>query len=545
MSDLAHPKLVAAIVAAIIAVVAIWISVSVSRWRRVTWREHMDTQIGALPKETGPKEGRDSGPWAIWKVLTHHEEVAEPSLVLVRVRNSGLLNISKGDVRRPLTFTFPGRAIKEFTVTDCRGVSRQEIQPAGDLNMPGAGENSISLPRFAMRRKAGFKLLVLLSGAGRDIVVEGRLRRGSVLHESRARGPLARNIAFGSVLLLLVGIQAGFTFGQASAAPSYCASGRLVLEGSTAFAPTAQEIGSAYTAACHGAAISVSAIATFNGLNAVADANATSEPSTDESGAGQSGAGQSGTGQANADGTGAGQPSSGGTATALAAGTEQIAMSDGPAPVGYPTLVGHPVAVMLFAVVVNKQLDIYNLTTTQLRDIWLGKITNWGQAGGPNLPVRIVARTTASGTRRAFDEKVLGGQAEPAFSSYNCVNKNAVPLSPVIRCEVSDTGTLLEKVDSIPGAIGYAQVSDAAPYLNVSAVKINGSDPAIGAVENRTYPYWTVEYLYTAGKAVPGSLAAEFLSYLDSTASDDTLRINDYTPCVDRGQSLMRTLCGP
>src|ERR1700722_637916 len=259
MSDLAHPKLIAAIVAAIIAVVAIWISVSVSRWRRITWREHMDTQIGALPKE-----GRDSGPWAIWKVLTRHEEVAQPSLVLVRLKNSGLLNISRADVRRPLTFTFPGRVIKEFTVTDCRGVSRQEIQPAGDLGLPQAGENTISLPRFPMRRKAGFKLLVLLSGAGRDIVVDGRLRRGRVQHESRARGPLARNIAFGSVLLLLVGVQAGFTFGQAAAAPAYCASGRLTLEGSTAFAPTAQAIGSAYASACHGAAISVSAIATFN-----------------------------------------------------------------------------------------------------------------------------------------------------------------------------------------------------------------------------------------------------------------------------------------
>jgi ABC-type phosphate transport system substrate-binding protein len=218
-------------------------------------------------------------------------------------------------------------------------------------------------------------------------------------------------------------------------------------------------------------------------------------------------------------------------------------MSDGPAPSGYPTLVGHPIAVMVFAVVVDKALNVYNLTRAQLRDIWIGKITNWDQVGGPSLPIRIVARTTASGTRRAFDEKILGGQAEPDFSSYNCVSKNAVPSSPVTRCEVSDTKTLLEKVDSIPGAIGYAQVSDAAPYPNVSAIKINGADPTINDVQNKTYPYWTVEYLYTAGKPAPGSLAAEFLSYMQSTSSDDTLRSNQYTPCVDRNVSLMKTLC--
>src|SRR5262249_49431113 len=149
--------------------------------------------------------------------------------------------------------------------------------------------------------------------------------------------------------------------------------------------------------------------------------------------------------------------------------TERMAMSDGKAPAGYPTLTGNPVAVIVFAVVVNKGTGVYNLTTAQLRDIWLGNITNWAQLKGPDLPISIVARTTASGTRRTFDDKILGGRAEPPFSSYNCVDKNAVPLSRVIRCEVTDTGTLLQRVNSIPGAIGYAQVSDAANYPSVSA----------------------------------------------------------------------------
>jgi phosphate transport system substrate-binding protein len=163
-------------------------------------------------------------------------------------------------------------------------------------------------------------------------------------------------------------------------------------------------------------------------------------------------------------------------------------MSDGPAPPGYPaTLVGHPVAVILFAVVTNKKDNIYNLTTAQLRDIWQGKITNWDQLHGPDLAIKIVARTTASGTRRAFDQNILGG-AEPPFSSYNCVTKNAVPAAKVIRCEVSDTDTLLQRVNSIPGAIGYAQISDASNYPNVAPIKINGWDIATGRSSTSTPP---------------------------------------------------------
>jgi ABC-type phosphate transport system substrate-binding protein len=220
-------------------------------------------------------------------------------------------------------------------------------------------------------------------------------------------------------------------------------------------------------------------------------------------------------------------------------------MSDGPVPAGYRTLSGHPVAVILFAVVVNRGTDVYNLSTAQLRDIWLGKITNWKQLHGADLPISIVARTTASGTRRTFDEKILGGQAEPPFSSYNCVDKNAVPTSKVTRCEVTDTGTLLQRVNSIPGAIGYAQISDAATYPNVSAIKIDGWDSTISAVKAGAYPFWTVEYLYTLGTPAPGSLAADFLGYIKSITASDILRSADYTPCIDRGQSLMNTLCRP
>lgn len=257
-------------------------------------------------------------------------EVEHPSLVLLRVRNSGVTSITEADIRRPITFTFPGREVKEFSVTDCRGVTREMIQPPGQSGASVIG-NRIALPRFPMKRRASFKLLVLLSGSDRGVLGKGRLRRGRMVHEARGRGPVARNIMFGTVLALLVGMQAGVTFGQGTPLPSSCGSGRLTLEGSTAFAPVAQQIGQAYTGICRGAGISVDAISTFNGLNAL---------------------------------------NSAGTVTSAK-------RQPGPAPSGYAGLVGHPVGVIIFGVVVSKQTDVFNLTVAQLRGIFLGTITNW------------------------------------------------------------------------------------------------------------------------------------------------------------------------
>ena len=495
-SAIHHARLVPVIGALILADLVIWVCAALYAWRRIMWREHMDTPVTLLPRQV-----RSNGSWAAWKIVADGREIDEPSLVLLRVRNSGFAVISKAAIRRPLMFTFPGREVQEFTVTDCRGVARELIQPPGESVAAITG-NRIVLPKIPMKRRASFKLLVLLSGPGRSVIGRGRIRRGKVVRESLVRSPLVRNAAFGAVLALLVGIQAGVSGGQQPPTASSCGTGRLILEGSTAFAPVAKQIGGAYSEACHGATIPVGAIGTFNGLNAVNNSRAAKAGS----------------------------------------GAAQIAMSDGPAPSGYPALVGHPVAVIIFGVVLNKDAGVFNLTTQQIRDIFLGTITNWRQIGGANLPIRIVARTAGSGTRATFDQKVLG-RAEPAFSSYNCLTKDAVPGSPVIRCEVADTSTLLDRVNDVPGAIGYAQISDAAALPNVETIKLDGWDPSIGAVQRGGYPFWTVEYLYTYGNPAPHSLSALFLAYLNTGTSRDILRSQEYTPCVDRGQSLIGTLC--
>jgi ABC-type phosphate transport system substrate-binding protein len=274
-------------------------------------------------------------------------------------------------------------------------------------------------------------------------------------------------------------------------------------------------IGGQYTSTCRDATISVTGTASFNGLDAL---NSSGAPGGSDS-AGSSGA-------KNAGGFAAATSSSSGS------GAVQIAMSDGPAPAGYPALAGRPVAVIIFAVVVNKHTGVANLTKAQLKAIFTGHYTNWRQVGGNDVPISIIARTSSSGTRRAFESDVLG-EPEPAASSYDCVHKNRLVTSAVILCEKNDTPTLLQLVNTIQGAIGYAQISDSEPYPNVGRVQINQASPDIGDVEAGIYPYWTVEYLYTYGRPPAGSLTAAFLSYMNTDAAKNILLNDAYTPCDD------------
>ncbi len=70
-----------------------------------------------------------------------------------------------------------------------------------------------------------------------------------------------------------------------------------------------------------------------------------------------------------------------------------------------------PVAIDGIAIAINPSLNIQGLTVDQLKDIYTGKITNWQQVGGPNLPIKAYSRRLEEGgTIEFFYENVLGGE---------------------------------------------------------------------------------------------------------------------------------------
>jgi phosphate transport system substrate-binding protein len=70
-----------------------------------------------------------------------------------------------------------------------------------------------------------------------------------------------------------------------------------------------------------------------------------------------------------------------------------------------------PVAIDGIAIAVNPNLNLPGLTVNQLKDIYIGKITNWQQVGGPNLEITPYSRRLKEGgTVEFFDENVLEGE---------------------------------------------------------------------------------------------------------------------------------------
>lgn len=135
------------------------------------------------------------------------------------------------------------------------------------------------------------------------------------------------------------------------------------------------------------------------------------------------------------------------------------------------------------AVIVNPNNPVKKLTREQLSDIFTGKITNWNQVGGPNMPIVTYSRETSSGTYEFFKTSVLKNK------NY----KSGIMSMPA-------TGAVVQSVSQTPGAIGYVGLA----YLNskVKALSVsydNGKnyvEPSKENALNKTYPIIRPLFLY-------------------------------------------------
>ncbi|MGL4593648.1 MAG: phosphate ABC transporter substrate-binding protein [Thermoguttaceae bacterium] len=165
-------------------------------------------------------------------------------------------------------------------------------------------------------------------------------------------------------------------------------------------------------------------------------------------------------------------------------------------------------------IVVNPENPVRQLSDTQVHDIFSGKITNWKEVGGPDLPIVAISRDTSSGTYEVFFELVMKKEKLGEKIEYS----NANP-------------AIFNRISSTKGAIGYIGLGFVKD--GVVAVKYNGVTPTRESIASGKYPLTRPLFLYTNGYPTLGSVILEFCNYSLTEQGSEVILSKGFVPLTN------------
>jgi len=165
------------------------------------------------------------------------------------------------------------------------------------------------------------------------------------------------------------------------------------------------------------------------------------------------------------------------------------------------TPVAHVVAMDGLPILVHPSNPVKALKVSQVRDIYMGKIKNWKQVGGPDKAIVVITRDTNSGTYETFHKLVMTHKVDGEKVKEKIMEGAEY---------VGSNGAVRQRVQSTPAAIGYAGLGFV--DKTVKALDIDGVFPTADTVASGKYPIARPLFMFTNGYPKLGSHVHAFVT---------------------------------
>jgi len=152
-----------------------------------------------------------------------------------------------------------------------------------------------------------------------------------------------------------------------------------------------------------------------------------------------------------------------------------------------------PIGREAFVFFVNAKNPVSGLTTSQIQDIYSGKITNWKEVGGKNDRIRAFQRPENSGSQTML-QKLMEGKTL---------------MTPPKEDVITGMGGIIAQTASYrnyKNALGYSFLFFATEMVQNNQIKllaVDGIYPDKNTIKNNEYPLVTEFYAITAGSTNP------------------------------------------
>ncbi len=181
------------------------------------------------------------------------------------------------------------------------------------------------------------------------------------------------------------------------------------------------------------------------------------------------------------------------------------------------TLEVKPLALDAFVFLANRQNPVNTLSVEAVRNIYIGKVTNWAELGGAPGEIKAFQRDKDSGSQGLMDDLVLKG-------------------STMIEAPDMIQTTMIGPINAVnvdPQAIGYSVYYYATmifPLRQVKLLSIDGIAPTAETIADDTYPLTTKVFVAMRAEAAVTSTARFLRDWLLSPAGQALVRDSGYVP---------------
>ncbi len=166
------------------------------------------------------------------------------------------------------------------------------------------------------------------------------------------------------------------------------------------------------------------------------------------------------------------------------------------------------------SIIVHPSNPVNQLTREQLEGIFTGKITNWKDVGGKDMPIVVFTRESSSGTYEFMKEHVM---AKKEFA-------NTAIGSP------SNAG-IVQSVSQTPGGIGYVGLAYIEDVITPVSVSFGGKEfikPSFKNALDNVYPISRPLHLYYLQSSAKN--VQEFIDFVMTPLGQEMVTHKGYIP---------------
>ena len=174
----------------------------------------------------------------------------------------------------------------------------------------------------------------------------------------------------------------------------------------------------------------------------------------------------------------------------------------------------HAVAMDGVCVVVHPSNPVSALTSDQVRGMYAGRISNWKEVGGADMPIVKISRDTSSGTYETFHGLVM--KKEEMAQDVEYVNSN-----PQAHARAKTT----------QGAVAYVGLGFVDE--SVKALEIDGIQPTRKTIASGVYPVSRPLFMFTNGYPALGSVVHAFCTFHLTEEGQEIVEAKGFVPVTD------------